>query len=158
VTLAASASCPEIRSRSVVSEPGFGIKGWSMAQKLCLGKEQQASNIGNLFFCHACHANVQKKFQTAPKPCPVISWDIGCPDAVQSTVFCSNHVLSAMNPKAASDCRSFVHSSSVGNFYLLAKLVITTAVEKTLQRSVPGTTADDHQLLTSSESAKEAST
>jgi hypothetical protein len=31
-------------SRSVVSEPEFGIKGWSMTHNLCFGESQKGRN------------------------------------------------------------------------------------------------------------------
>jgi hypothetical protein len=74
-------------SRSVVSEPGFGTKGWSMAQNFCVlvkakrertkSQQQQLtfSIMPTMCLSLAVMQKCAKKFQTASKPFSVISLD-----------------------------------------------------------------------------------
>jgi hypothetical protein len=133
LTLAAFAFCPEIRSRSVVSKPGFGIKVAGAQLRTCIlmeasRKGTKVSNI-NLFFCHTqhvlvtcCHANVQKSFKQLPNH--VLSSAFGYSavlNAIQSIFSYSNQVLSAMHHTAVTSY-SFVCSS------FFSKQLLTTSI------------------------------
>jgi hypothetical protein len=157
VTFAAFASSSEIWSRSVVcSEPRFGIKGRSLAQKLCFGGSHQHgrnkkpttatcySAMTRQVFVTCYHPNVQRHFRQLPICFLSSAWTIGCPDTIQSTISYSNQVVSTtMNHKAPPGYSFVHHSSSVGKQLLVTSIwpsCFQQLWSKTLQRSVPCTT------------------
>jgi hypothetical protein len=70
-------------SRSVVSEPEFGTKGWSMTQNLCFGERQQGRNKKS---ATATYSSVMLtmclSLAAMQKMCKEVS------DSPQQTIFC----------------------------------------------------------------------
>jgi hypothetical protein len=163
-------------SRTVVSEPRFETKGWSMAQNLHFSGSQQGKikkpstatclsvkpNAHHMLATCWCYENVQKRLRQPPNHFLSSAWTFSCSDAVQSTFSCGNQVLSTMDHKAVMGY-TFVHSSSFSKQLLATsiwpRVASNGSVEKNLvKKHARRPPADDHHLLTSSDSAEEAST